>query len=918
MKLNSKVISISVFVVIMLMSMCVVSAHGSDLDNMSSQDFQEKLSTSTIYISPNGTGEGLSENDPANWNNAINKAGNGDIIQFANGTYTGIKGDYIGNIHLKGSGNSTIDANNAGGFFTTYGSVTLENLSFINAYTGEKVGNPDGNKTPYDGEGAIVNNGQLTVNNCYFASNQGIGTEGGAIHNSGTCYIYNSTFYGNGGKKGGAIYSDEGSNLYIYNSLVQRCVSREGSAVHAKEAYVEIHNCTVRDSSAKNGLFYVKKSTIYFYDSNFYNSKAVDAAGVINIDKESYVTVDRCIFDKISSTGTKLWFHDEYGSGDGGVIVVEKDAKNVVIKNSLFTNCTAKGYGGVLYIDSSASITIDNCTFKSNNATYGDNIYSARYASMLTIINSNFEVKSAIETSDIDYGESETIKITVNDGTNNLLNPTYTIFVNNQEYQLTNNMLTLSNLNVGNYTAILIGRDSNSNNYTFTQNSSLFIIGGDEIEVNVGYSFNEDNSLNIEVIDEYERPVANKYVTITIDNETYNGTTNSQGMLTIAPNLTVGNHSINVEIQGKIISNTTQTSLTVTNTTDVAISDEVSVSFSYNDDGSVNVEVKDKYNRLVKDCEVTIVINGISYTATTNDKGIAVINPNKNIAGEYEVSVKITGKNVTNSPKTIKVIPSVGISSIIVDDLKRAAGSSYDLKARLLDKNANPLQNKVVTIVINGNDYECISDEYGYVYLKNTLSEGVFKVTFENPSTGEKLTKNITIVKRITGNKDISIDYSYSGTYKIRLYADNGQVVGSGEKAVISINGKSTTVKSDKNGYVTFKISSLLPKTYTITAKYKNVKVSNKIVIKQILKAKNMIYKRYKVKKYTATLKTSSGIAIKNKKVTFKINGKIYNGKTNKKGIVTVNIKNLNKIGKHKISINYLKTSIIKTITIKR
>ncbi len=70
-----------------------------------------------------------------------------------------------------------------------------------------------------------------------------------------------------------------------------------------------------------------------FYDSHFYNSKAVDSAGVINIDKESTVEVDNCIFDKISSTGTKLWFHDEYGSGDGGVIVVEKEARNVVIKN---------------------------------------------------------------------------------------------------------------------------------------------------------------------------------------------------------------------------------------------------------------------------------------------------------------------------------------------------------------------------------------------------------------------------------------------------------------------------------------------------------------------------------------------------------------------------------------------------------
>ena len=833
-----KILIFALFSLILLFSISFTAAQdieGVNFDDTISVDEVSELEISeddniipgnTIYISPDGSGDGLSESNPTNWENAYNKANSGDTIQFANGTYYNIKATVVNNINLKGSGNTIIDAQGDDGFFSTYGSVTLTDLTFINAYTGEKQGNPDGPKTGYSGEGAIVNNGYLTVKDCTFRNNTGIGTEGGAIHNSKTCYIHDSTFFGNGGKKGGAIYSDKNSNLYIYNSIIQRCVSKEGSALHAKEAYVEIHNCTVRDSSAKNGLFYIKKSTVKFHNSNFYNSRAVDAAGVINIDKESSVEIDNCIFDRISSTGTKLWFHDEYGSGDGGVIAVEEAGNNIVIKNSVFTNCSAKGYGGVIYLSKLTSVTIDNCTFKDNSAKYGDNIYSISQG--LTIKNSNFEVKSTIKTSDIANGQTEVINITVDDGTNGLLNPTYSIYVNKQIYQVRDNSLSLYKLNPGIYNATLMAQDSNGNNYSFTQDSSVFVIGDQEIEVKVDYAINDDGTINIAVIDEFNRPVANN--------------------------------------------------------------------------------------------EVTVNIDGLNYTATTDSNGIATIKASLE-SGEHNISINVDGKKVSPStPSTINVSSndtSKSDSSIIADDLKRAYGSPYDFKALLLDKNGNPLKNKNVNFIINGNDHEIQTDEFGYAYLKNTLMSGNYQVTIENPATGEKLTRSVEITPRFMGN-DVVIDYTYSGTYRVQVYADNGQVAGAGESVVITINGISKTVKTNAKGYATFKVSNLLPKTYSITAEYKGVKTSNKVVVKQILKAKNKKFKRYKAKKYTATLKTSAGKAIKGKKITFKIKGKTYKAKTNKKGVATIKIRGLYKIGKYKITIKYLKTSIKKTITIKR
>uniref|UniRef100_UPI00386F7C27 Ig-like domain-containing protein n=1 Tax=Methanobrevibacter sp. TaxID=66852 RepID=UPI00386F7C27 len=82
--------------------------------------------------------------------------------------------------------------------------------------------------------------------------------------------------------------------------------------------------------------------------------------------------------------------------------------------------------------------------------------------------------------------------------------------------------------------------------------------------------------------------------------------------------------------------------------------------------------------------------------------------------------------------------------------------------------------------------------------------------------------------------------------------------------------------------------------------------VKNTIVIKNVLKVKNVSKKKAKKIRYSATLKTSKGKAISGKKITFKVKGKTYKAKTNKKGIATVGLKNL-KEGKYKISVSYLK-----------
>lgn len=172
----------------------------------------------------------------------------------------------------------------------------------------------------------------------------------------------------------------------------------------------------------------------------------------------------------------------------------------------------------------------------------------------------------------------------------------------------------------------------------------------------------------------------------------------------------------------------------------------------------------------------------------------------------------------------------------------------------------------------------------------------------------DNVTKTVKITTRITGNKNVNTYYAKNYAYKLLILGDNGNAVGSNVAVKVTVNGKAQTLKTDKNGYITLKFTkTYLPKTYTVTAEYKEIKVTNKVKVKQILTLKKVKVKKSakKTKKYTITLKNSKGKAVKKVKVTLKVKGKTYNAKTNSKGKTTFNIKKLTKKGKYTAKISF-------------
>ena len=213
------------------------------------------------------------------------------------------------------------------------------------------------------------------------------------------------------------------------------------------------------------------------------------------------------------------------------------------------------------------------------------------------------------------------------------------------------------------------------------------------------------------------------------------------------------------------------------------------------------------------------------------------------------------------------------------------------------------MKNVQASIVLDGVGYKIISDGNGQVSLNIKLNPGTYTVKITNPGTGEVKSQKITVVKRITKNKDLTMYYGAGKSYKVKVVDDNGKAV-KGLKVTFRINGKKHYIYTDKSGYASLKITKN-PGKYTVAAEYKGFKVSNKINVKSTIVTKNIKVKKGKAIKFKAKLLNSKGKVLKYKIIKFKFKGKTYKVKTNKKGIAVLKITKKYKRGKYTISSKY-------------
>ena len=333
----------------------------------------------------------------------------------------------------------------------------------------------------------------------------------------------------------------------------------------------------------------------------------------------------------------------------------------------------------------------------------------------------------------------------------------------------------------------------------------------------------------------------------------------------------------------------------------------------YGGSDKLKITLLDSNNRPFANQEIIVRVNSKEYKVTTNSKGQALFDADLN-PGNYRATIVYDENDryheaIANA--TITVLTTVeGI------DVVKLYGSGTQYFAIFTDSNGNALSNTKIKFEISGKSYTISTLPNGIARMNINIKPGTYIISAVNPATGEKLTNKITIYYQIMG-KDSSNYVGSKTNYKVRIYKNNLKPVGAGKVVKFKINGKTYKAKTNKNGYAKLAVK-LKAKKYTVTVTYSKYKITNKITVKKLLSAKNISKKKSKTAKFKAKLVNSKGKVQKGKKLTFKIDGKKYMAKTNKKGIATIKIKNTLKVGKHKIVTSYGKNKITNTITVKK
>ena len=320
------------------------------------------------------------------------------------------------------------------------------------------------------------------------------------------------------------------------------------------------------------------------------------------------------------------------------------------------------------------------------------------------------------------------------------------------------------------------------------------------------------------------KALANKKVKFKINGKKYTVKTNSKGKASLSlTSLKKGTY--------KITSYNTD-GLTKVNTVKVVKSTKTSLTasdytFLKSDSKTIKVKLLNKFGYAPpKGKVVKFKVNGKTYKATTNAKGIAKLKLPSLKAGVYTVKYTFSKSGYYKASSTtskVTIIPSKTPKFVVKSTTTFGYGAGTQFKVAL-QSGSVPLANKQVTLTLNGTTYTKTTDSQGMISLPIGLEIGKYTITCKNKAESKisSISKSIAItVKERTPSKltwaSASSVKQGTQTVSVKL-TDSADRAISGQTVKLTYNSK-TYSATTTNGIAKFSFE-LRPGTQTLTYSY--------------------------------------------------------------------------------------------------
>jgi len=265
---------------------------------------------------------------------------------------------------------------------------------------------------------------------------------------------------------------------------------------------------------------------------------------------------------------------------------------------------------------------------------------------------------------------------------------------------------------------------------------------------------NQDSALTITLIDQNNKVMAGKAVSVKLNNVTYNVTTDEKGIATLPIDLPVGTFTAEISFAGSdnYAAATSNASVTINKITTALTAANKNVYLQAIAKGSkYQVTLKDANGKAIAGKEILVSFNGKTYKATTNANGVATVTLKATKTGSLRATVKFAGDDTYKAASKTATVKVTKEASKLTAKKKtfKAKTKTKKYTVTLKSKSGKAISKAKVTIKVKGKKYTAKTNAKGKATFKITklTKKGKHKatVTFAGNKYFNKVSKKVKI-----------------------------------------------------------------------------------------------------------------------------------------------------------------------------
>ena len=244
----------------------------------------------------------------------------------------------------------------------------------------------------------------------------------------------------------------------------------------------------------------------------------------------------------------------------------------------------------------------------------------------------------------------------------------------------------------------------------------------------------------INLTDQFNNPLVNKSVNLTINGITYTRVSDKNGVVGLNINLREGEYYISTIFNGDDDyrpSNVFNSVLTVKPTITRYYASNIITKY-YKSPEQFWAYVLDTDGNRLANASISMNINGVFYTRHSDENGTFRLNINLN-PGEYI----LTAYDPLGLPYSFKIIV---LPTVIVNNLIKVYKNDSQYEIKVLDASGKASANSSVSININGVFYNRVTDENGTAILNINLNPGKYIATVMDLNNGLQMSSEVLVL----------------------------------------------------------------------------------------------------------------------------------------------------------------------------